>query len=43
VEQSDGQARSRDPQPAVPVTQAQAELAVNMAVTLVHTFRSAVT
>jgi hypothetical protein len=32
-----------DPQPAVPVTQAQAELAVNMAVTLVHTFRSAVT
>jgi len=32
-----------DPQPAVAVTQAQAELAVNMAVTLVHTFRSAVT
>jgi hypothetical protein len=32
-----------DPQPAVPVTQAQAEMAVNMAVTLVHTFRSAVT
>lgn len=32
-----------DPEPAVPVTQAQAELAVNMAVTLVHTFRSALT
>ncbi|MHB1808128.1 MAG: hypothetical protein ACYCU0_02385 [Solirubrobacteraceae bacterium] len=32
-----------DQQPAVPVTQAQAELAVNMAVTLVHAFRSAVT
>jgi hypothetical protein len=32
-----------DPQPPAPITQAQAELAVNMAVTLVHTFRSALT
>ena len=29
--------------PIVPITQTQAELAVHMAVTLVHTFRSAVT
>jgi hypothetical protein len=32
-----------DPQPPVPVTQAQAEMAVNVAVALVHTFRSAIT
>ena len=31
-----------DPQPAAPVTQPQAELAVHIALTLVHTFRSAV-
>jgi hypothetical protein len=31
-----------DPQPAVPVTQAQAEQAVNVALTLVHAFRSSV-
>jgi hypothetical protein len=32
-----------DPLPPAPVTQAQAEMAVNTAVALVHTFRSALT